>query len=368
MSIRVSFQRYFESVHLYQLYAGFGMLAADGKIQCEYQPSPEYQLPSHGPRFLTVVLNDQIKLAYDTDDGGMVISEALDWCDVYFKRSYSQGIHAPISAKIQPLGLYYLAYGPGMGFARRLLRNPHALRDGGFARALKLLVLHNRALSAFLSLQGGSSVNWYHKFEGAARLQKEPGIVFMTQLWKPHPGADKAIIDERLEINQTRCECIRLLRKEFGGLFHGGVYPDDYALATHPQCVITDKRVFHKRNYLARMHGSDIGVATKGLFGSNGGKLSEYTAAAKAIVSEELSFQVPGEFLSGQNYLQFTTPQQCVAQVQTLVEDPDLRYEMMRRNQRYYLNHLRPDALIWNSLQYALGQRLLATNDNAYEV
>ena len=63
---------------------------------------------------------------------------------------------------------------------------------------------------------------------------------------------------------------------------------------------------------------------------------------------------VPGDFEAGQNYLDFTTAEECAAAVRALYADPARRYAIMERNQAYYRGFVRPDALVWNSLKKAL--------------
>lgn len=352
--ISVKVKHYSESFHLYQLYAGLGLLKASGKIACTFERAPSYHLRKYGSYLLTLTLNDHIKVVYDVDDRGDIALELLDWCDFYFKRSYVHHSHAELSAKIQPLGFNYLVYGPHMGFSQRVTRNIPSLKVCDFYKFIEMLACNSKLISGLFSLKAGISVNWFRKFEGIPQPQKQPKIIFMTQVWKPYPITDKQIIEERLDINKMRCECINLLRKEFPGQFYGGIFPSDYALAAHRNYVIADKRMFHKKNFLDRMHASDICIATMGLFGSNGWKLAEYVAGPKSIVSEKLHFEVPGEFVNGRNYLEFTTPEQCVSQVRKLVDDTNLRYAMMKRNSEYYLAYLQPDVLVWNSLQKAL--------------
>jgi hypothetical protein len=53
------------------------------------------------------------------------------------------------------------------------------------------------------------------------------------------------------------------------------------------------------------------------------------------------------------NYLEFTSPDQCVAATVLLRDNPALRQEMMERNHLYCRTYLRPDALVWNTLQAA---------------
>ena len=350
----LTFHHYEDTHHLTQLYAGIGLLAKKGLVRCTYERSPAYQILGFGAQLLTLTLNGQRKIAYDMDDSDRVIPEILQWSEVYFKRSYARETHGRLSAKIQPLGLYYMSYAPRMGLGRRLLKNGRSALRGNIADLVKVLALHSRLVSWLFALKGGSSVNWYRRFEGSPNPSREPKIIFLTQVWNTKNITDRQILEERLDINKMRCECIAMLRREFPQQFFGGIYPSDYARTVHGNYVIPDRRVFHKKAYLALMHNSDIGIATMGLFGSNGGKLGEYVAASKAIVSERLRYQVPGDFSSGLNYLSFATPEECVAQVRRLVDDFDLRLAMMQRNHQYYSSYLRPDVLVWNSLQKAM--------------
>ena len=76
-------------------------------------------------------------------------------------------------------------------------------------------------------------------------------------------------------------------------------------------------------------------------------------AFSKAIVSEKLYFEVPG-LEAGKHYLEFTTADECVEAVSTLMDDKELRTQMMFRNHEFYQASLRPDMLVWNALSIAL--------------
>jgi hypothetical protein len=98
-----------------------------------------------------------------------------------------------------------------------------------------------------------------------------------------------------------------------------------------------------------------IGIATTGLFNSIGWKFAEYIGFSRAIVSEKLNFEAPG-LESGKHYLGFTTLDECVEAVSTLMNDKDLCAQMMIRNHEYYQTYLRPDRMVWNALSTALEQ------------
>jgi hypothetical protein len=75
---------------------------------------------------------------------------------------------------------------------------------------------------------------------------------------------------------------------------------------------------------------------------------------SRAIVSEKLCYEVPGLCGPGENYLEFTTPEDCVAAVSQLFDDQELLVKIMMNNNHYYLSYLHPDLLILNTLVLAM--------------
>jgi len=157
-------------------------------------------------------------------------------------------------------------------------------------------------------------------------------------------------------INETRAKCIVVLRKELGEKFYGGLAHDDYSKKYFSNALLADDSSSSKRNYLEILKRFPICVATVGLNGSNGWKLAEYVAHSKAILSEPLVYQVPGKFEAGQNYIEFSDADDLVASAVKLIEDKTLRTEIMANNFAYYNSHVRPDAMIANSLNVVLEQ------------
>jgi len=348
--LKIRFLQYNESLHLYQLYTGFGLLEKKGIIDCIFNEYSDYSLNPYGLKIISLILNDKIKLVYDTEDFEQINPDRLDWCDFYFKRSFSTSIHSKISGKIHPLGLYYYVFASHISFYQRVIQNINH-KNIWSRGVIKLMASDSTLISRIFALRSGRYINSLPKFEFAPIIQKTPKIIFMAQVWDPKRVKSLEKVEDRFRVNEMRCNCIRLLRQEYRGQFIGGIFPSEYALANYKDVVIQDERLFHKQNYLSKMQGSDIGIASTGLLKSNGTKLAEYVAASKAIVSEKLYFEVPGSFLPGKNYLKFTTPEECVERVQQLVEDDVFRFEMMKKNKYYYDQYMRPDMLVWNSIQ-----------------
>src|SRR5262249_14728323 len=158
-------------------------------------------------------------------------------------------------------------------------------------------------------------------------------------------------------VNNARARCIELLRREFGNRFLGGFIHTDFAARNYPGALLPDNAVSAKENYLKLLRAFPICVATTGLHGSIGWKMGEYVAFSRAIASERLNYEVPGNFMTGQNYLEFTGPEACVNAVHQLFSDGALRYAMMRNNYEYYLASLKPDTMVSRCIEIGLSQR-----------
>jgi hypothetical protein len=349
------------SEHLEQIYAGFGILARRGLAKVAASKATTYAPGVWSTPKLEVWLNGTLKLIYDTHDSSRFLEEDLATCDLYFKRSYEPNA---VSAhahrhKILPLGLSYLVYGPGDFGLRRAMWSLLSCRKDEMRSVLVQFLRSSLILSRMFDASNGRSTCQVKNFEGVPDLTQPPRVLLLTQTWEPGAVVQNAaqLQEERHRINQMRAECIRKLRQQHGRLFTGGFSRSRHALEHFPDCVVDDARLTRKRAYLRLVHQSDICVTSLGLHGSNGWKLSEYAAAARAIVAERPRHRAPGNFEAGQNYLEFTTPDECVAATVALVESPARRLAMMRRNFEYYHAHLRPDALVWNTLQTAV-QRL----------
>ncbi len=339
--------------HLSQIYTGFGLLARRGELQVSVEPLTSRARPS-GRVMLRAVANDSVRLVYDLADGMGTDEQALDWCDAYFKRSYSSEMHGA-TPRIQPLGLNYAVYARHDFRYRRIMWLLRDLRVSNApqvaVKAAKLVGPASAAawrLSAFSrSNELGCAASMIGALEHPPRLSASPKVLCFTRTWDaPDEPRWRAL-------NETRAACIRALREEFGPMFVGGLVPSPDARRDYPDCVV-DQALVRKPAYLAAMRSSDVCVATRGLEGSNGWRLGEYVAASRAIVTEQPLCDVPGEFADGTNYLGFDTVDQCVSNVRRLVDDPDLRWSMMQSNQNYYQRHVRPDALVLRSLEAAL--------------
>lgn len=253
------------------------------------------------------------------------MEKLLDDCDLYFKRSYSTQMNQTLGfgnriKKIYPLGMNYMVSCKG---------NPYSKEN----------------IQSMLFMLRGDKPNSYFTSDkfSCPVIYKEDliRIIFYTRLWD---GEDA--------INNTRIEIIRRLKKEFGDRFIGGIRDSELAHRIAPD-IIVSKRQTERGRYLKLVHDSDVCIGTTGLHGSIGWKTAEYVAMGKAIVCEELQYEVPGDFLPGRNYIVFSNVEECVTAVEKLVNDSEYLYQMKLNNLWYYHQYLVPDRMIKRTLNIA---------------
>ena len=332
------------------------MLARRGSVRLSVARAKSYSVGTYVHPRLDVWLEGKHHLVYDEYDGPNFIEPALAECHLYFKRSYEPArvaAHAS-SQKIVPLGLNYLVYAAGDFWIRRALWS--LPRQPPFRPALRQWLRSSGPLSRIFNVDNGRSDSRVENFEGTPGVNQNPRVQLFTRAWDPaHVSDNPAQVEARHAMNHMRAGCIRKLRLAFGDDFSGGFVPGQYARERFPDCLAPDARLTRKRAFIHLVHQTDICVTSLGLQDSNGFRLAEYVAAARAIVGERMRHSLPGDFEAGKNYLDFTTPDECVAAAQALFEDPARRYAMMQRNQDYYRAYIRPDALVWNTLQQGAG-------------
>jgi hypothetical protein len=338
------------SNHLSQLFTGFGLLQKRGLINVRLFKSDNYVPSPWGTPILKVILNREIKLAYDTFDGEAINEECLNWCDFYFKRSYCHD-QMQENKKIYPLGFNYSVFGSHDFSTRRLLFSLESISLRNFREVIHVIT-RLTPFSYFLKTSSGKMNSSMSVFEDIPRFDLPFRVIFFTRLWDPGRTKQPDLIEEREKMNEMRVNLIRSLRKQFGESFIGGIEATEYACKYFKDIVVA-KTVTNKKNYLEQLRQSSIAISTIGLLKSNGWKIAEYIAGAKAIVSQKLHFDVPGDFIPEKNYLEFITVEECLSQVERL-RDPELRFRLMEQNFLYYQRYLRPDMLVWNTLKIAL--------------
>ena len=335
--------------HCGQITTGLAMLRdalGDGALELEFcNRLGEFDAPPYAAP-IVVLHVDGKKLVYDLDDGywdTAAMRGLLEEADAYFKRSFSTSENerlfgGELAAKMQPLGLYFRVGHPREPYTRGLV----APKGKALERRMRASVRRRR----------GDHLQPSDIACAPDRRAEGPEVVYCTRLWDPDE------LDERwheswredcLRMNDERVEVLRALRGRLGERFFGGLADSPLARKAAPDLILPAAATVRTR-YIQTMRGALVGIATTGLDGSIGGKLGEYVAASKGIVSEPLRYELPGRFEAGENYLAFQTPDECVEAVERLLADEALLQAMRERNHAYYLGYSRPDRLVGRTL------------------
>lgn len=325
-----------DSLHTCGVITGLHMLSQQG--EAEVIVNDMRQAEKMADAVIDIEANGK-KIVFDLADGYCYdnenqIKEYFSDADMIFKRSFSKdknkNFEECIREKIRPYGLnWFVTY----------KENPLTRKKPSFGGLVKTLKLTD---------------SYVKDFEAPIlKNTSKPKILFLTRLWNPN-GEDikgkNELSEERLYINKVRADTVRLLKKEFGKLFFGGIYTDEFSKKYCPELLV-DKTVSLKRIYLNRMKKSDICINTMGLHGSTGWKTAEYVAAARAIVSEKFLYETTGDFFDGKNYLSFENPYECAENISLLLENPEKRIGMSIQNKKYYEEYLRPDVQVKRALE-----------------
>jgi hypothetical protein len=227
-----------------------------------------------------------------------------------------------------------------LGFNYHLTYRGNPLNDGFIKRFIKLF-LRRESFDPFTQ----------KRFECEPKFKdKDIKILFLTRLWDPKECVHENYIEERKKINEERIALIRALREKYGNNIVAGLNDSPLSRELAPDLIVSDKYT-KRKNYLKLMKASDICIASTGLHGSIGWKTAEYVAAGKAIVSEPFNYKVTGDFVSGENYLEFSGIDQCLDALDALSSFPEKLYEMKLKNHEYYKRYLAPVELVKRSLE-----------------
>lgn len=349
--------------HLQQIYVGFNKLYLKNYINLEIDTrsySHESVLP-----ILKVVLNKKYSVYYDTYDGynysdksieeSMEIFESyLKDSDYYFKRSCNPQLNKMIKhhEKIYPLGLNYgVDAQPAESSIQKVLKIGLKAKCGYIMRNFK----NSKCIRYFQNKE--NSIIDQQAIECIPKLNYDPTILFIARLWDPDMAENPSMKSEWDAINTVRIECVKMLRTEFKGSFKGGIVEDAFSSRKCKEIVLPSLAT-RRDNFINSMQKSDICIATTGLHNSIGWKFAEYVASSKAIVTEPLQCELPGNFDKNENFVEFINPTECVESVYRLIKNHKLRFKMMRANYYYYNNFVRPDNMILNSLYKVLDNEI----------
>ena len=315
--------------HLNQIYTGFSELGKQGYIKLSTE-----KVFDTNKQILEVIINKNIKVIYDTmdeEDFYAVTNMDIRNVDYYFKRSFKKEIAEQYEFKSYPLGLNYNVY----------------------SEYKSILGIKENIKNIIRKIVRNDKYNFYTKdFECKPIISDNPEICFLTRVWDTdgYEIENEYIRQERKEINEFRVECIRACKREFGDKFIGGIEDSEFARNNYNDVIIEDKSITKRDYFLDLVKSCDICIATTGLHKSIGWKFGEYVAAARAIITEPLYYELPGDLENNKNYIEFRTVEELISSLKDVINNKQKRKYLMENNYNYYSRYVKPEIIVKNSL------------------
>ena len=331
------------SPHTSQIITGFMLLNQKNVINlCINNISNNEKYPHI--HLVEAIIDNKIVIAYDLLDGYNCnlekLEEYISEVDYYFKRSFCKERNLKIKGneKIFPLGFNYHVTIEG---------NPINSCNGIMNKIKEILKkVLKKDITQFTvdRLECGPSY----------KIEYSPKVLFCTRLWSPEGEPGESMISdklksERMYINEMRVKIIRGLKERLGNNFIGGISDSEYAREKYPDLILP-KSMTDRVKYLKRLRDADICIGSMGLHQSIGWKTGEYIAFSKAIINESFRYEITGDFREYENYLSFSSADECITHVLYLVNNREEIVRMQQKNYKYYESYLKPDMLILNTL------------------
>ena len=353
--------------YLSGLYAGLFELSAAGEVVLDFarrQPSPGYDRIPSVLRIAVTEGRRRLEICFDTEDWRRIASpDDLASADVYFKRAY----HAPyiaqlepaVRCKVAPMGLQYACSSRKESWFESI-RDAAALQiaTGGLRRTPLKALKRVAALPIRRGLKALGAVGRTHlpmyvdEFESSPDAPARLKIYYRTRVYGPDDAPENFRLGRMNEVNDLRANTVRALKARFGDRFIGGLRHSEHARRTYPDCLYPEEVGLH--GHVALMQDCLVAVNTAGLHDSTSWKMAEYLAASRCIVSERPFYDSVAPLVEGRHYLAFSTPAECVAACQRLLDDSDMARAMRAANHAYYAAHVRPDQVVRHCLAAAL--------------
>jgi glycosyltransferase involved in cell wall biosynthesis len=310
-----------------------GIMEVFGQQNVHFSSRPFPPLPSAHLAFISKDQRD-LRVVIDAYDGSVVTNHSgLKWCDVYGKVNLSLPlIPKDYASKCLPIG---------PSFAIQVW-NPInswwvALRNYRFSVDY---ILGSPGLKD--SYEHFANYKRQYKYRLPIRcfapgLSRDDYIFSQSTLW-PEEQASGA--------NEYRALFIESCKSLTDVTFEGGLVPSQ----SHPipdrfASYIAPQRSF--ADYLEKTKASALVFNTPAVWSCHGFKLAEFLALGKAIISTQLTRELPAPLVHGQHLHYVDGSLDSIrAAVHLLLTDRDYRKHLEQKAYNYYLSFLSPKCVI----------------------
>ncbi|UJH92505.1 hypothetical protein LZ575_08465 [Antarcticibacterium sp. 1MA-6-2] len=311
--------------HFSQVFAGLEFLGTRKNISLAYHLDPG----KYPVNILKLEINGKT-VFFDLADNNRIDLSLYNECDFYVKRMLLKKDREQLERLI-PYGLYYPVFFSNRNLKFLFLEDPSYWRY-----SLKYFPF----LSRSLNLKDSIATNHLRRMHSEPADRKK--VIFRSRLWdagERHPEWKR---DKRKLLNEERVKMNKILAKQLGSDFIGGIRRDSFSEKICSDLLL-DENEFHRKNYLEVLRGCSIGITSPGLEESVGAKFGEYMAFGLAVVTNPVDvYEFLGPLENERHYLDYETPEECLEKTLLLYSNDSLRAKMQQENTAYYKEWLHP--------------------------
>ena len=296
------------------------------------------------PELLIKQDSKKVRIGIDLQDWENYFSRhSVKRCDMIYKRALNSEskskYESVLSAQLRP-------FGPNHNAVYKDKRVDAAINTS--ARRQNIVKAYSNPLKVFKKLRGKSlkhgGTTTAHAYPDLDP-PKDPYVFFQVQC---HTWGNNSFASG---LNEFRAELIRKFRKEFGSRFVGGMFFNGSIDPDYEDCI-TDVNPTPE-NYKRFVQNASVLISTNGFGDSIPWKLTEYLNWGSCIVSQkpEHLFRDP---VPESAMRQFTTVDEAIDLVQSLLDNPEERVLMSKAAADYYQQSVKPSTSVWAVVQDAL--------------
>lgn len=272
------------------------------------------------------------KYIIDFRDKPSIKEIAYEWCDIYAKINFNikltdKKFHDKII--LIPPGFSIKIWNLWQTMSHCFLNY--------FKCSLSPIVSLKTYISDYYIQYKKLSINEYLNIRRKNRPSDRPYVFFIATLWPQINCIQRTNIYRKNFIEAVRAaDCS----------FEGGFY----ASRNHPQYIDFKDLVLKKRysieEYSKKVSVSDIVFNTPATHDCHGWRFGEYMILGKAIISTELSNEIPDKPVHGENIHFVKDTNEIYDAVKTLLSDIKYRKKIENGAYAYYCKNLRPEKVI----------------------
>lgn len=281
-------------------------------------------------------------------------TQALEVCDVYFKRSTlgrdTERLARSQQFKVRPINPIFATWCSGAGSwnvrlsAAMLSTAGHRIAARMPPRQAVDSLLRDLRIFAFLST--------LKNYEDTPAGSKRKQVLFQTRLWDP--SEEKG--DWVEECNRHRVEMVRVLRHRLGDRCVGGLIRNPFTEKYYPELLsnLTVTARAKRPEFIRLCREFLVRVNIKALFDAIPYSLGETLAANNCLVSENIRNGFATPLIEGEHYVGFTTPDECADRCLELLDSDDKATRLREVAHAYYRKAVCPKEAMRTFLEQAM--------------